>query len=112
LVNLELRFRLEPGCLGPDGKHYIEAFCQLINRLHFSVSGIQLSVFPRYDKSLSESEFLLEGKLISSSQAQKLLSLTQHSITDIEDSIDDFITTKIEQFMTSVKKYEGSQGSV
>ncbi|MDE3272022.1 hypothetical protein [Pseudoalteromonas sp. G4] len=103
-IKLVIRFRLEPGCLGPTGTDYVEDFCRLINLVEFSYPFVELNVIPRYDKTLPEWEFLLSDKLISESQADRVLELHNFTIESMEEAVDEFITLKVEQFMTSVKK--------
>lgn len=102
-IKLVIRFRLEPGCLGPTGTDYVEDFCRLINLVEFSYPFVELNVIPRYDKTLPEWEFLLSDKLISESQADRVLELHNFTIESMEEAVDEFITLKVEQFMTSVK---------
>ncbi|MFY8352255.1 hypothetical protein AAEU29_17070 [Pseudoalteromonas sp. SSM20] len=103
-IKLVIRFRLEPGCLGPTGTDYVEDFCRLINLVEFSYPFVELNVIPRYDKTLPEWEYLLSDKLISESQADRVLELHNFTIESMEEAVDEFITLKVEQFMTSVKK--------
>jgi hypothetical protein len=103
-IKLMIRFRLEPGCLGPTGADYVEDFCRLINKVDFSYPFVALNITPRYDKSLPEWEFLLNDKLISENQAERVLELHNFTVESIEEAVDEFITLKVEQFMTSVKK--------
>lgn len=103
-IKLVIRFRLEPGCLGPTGADYVEDFCQLINKVEFRYPFVTLHVIPRYDKSLPEWEYLLNDKLISEDQADRVLELNNFTIESMEEAVDEFITLKVEQFMASVKK--------
>ena len=105
MADFEIRFRLEPGCLGPTGLDYIEDFCTLVNKVQFSLPFAKLTVIPRYDKTLPEWEFLLNSKLISEQQAGRFLSVHEYTVMDIEVETEQFITVKVEQFISSVKKH-------
>lgn len=102
-MQLQIRFRLEPGCLGPTGINYIEDFCRLINQIKFTSSFATLEVVPRYDKSLPEWEYLLKDKLISMEQTSRFLDLHDFTLDKLEEQVDHFLTIKVEQFMASVK---------
>ena len=59
--------RVEPGCLGPDGRDHIEAFCALAQRAmqHFDVDVGTWILTPRYDKTLEEMQYSVADKLTS-----------------------------------------------
>lgn len=102
-LKLAICFRLELGCLGPTGTDYIEDFCRLINRVDFTYPFVTLDVVPRYDKTLPEWEFLLNGKLISEEQAERVLSVNDFTVDSMEEQVEQFLTLKVEQFMLSLK---------
>lgn len=102
-LKLAIRFRLEPGCLGPTGADYIDDFCRLINQVEFTYPFVTLEVVPRNDKTLPEWEYLLNGKLISEDQAERVLSVNDFNLDGMEEKVEEFITLKVEKFMKSVK---------
>lgn len=64
---LTLVFRIEPGCLGPDGKDYIEEFCLLVQKAFEQTHQrtVVLEIIPRFDKQLPETEYRLGERGLS-----------------------------------------------
>ncbi len=56
---LTIQIRVEPGCLGPDGKAHIETFCTAAAKIFAAVEPelVNWTLLPRYDKQLPEQEF-------------------------------------------------------
>lgn len=67
---LSVLCRVEPGCLGPDGREHIEAFCTLAQQAmkHFAVDLVTWTLVPRYDKTMPEMEYTVDHKNLSRSQ--------------------------------------------
>ncbi len=92
--------RIESGCLGPQGREHVVAFCDFIKDkfatpdLHF----IQWEVVPREGLKFPELEYRLHGKRLLHDHAEKYLSLFNTEIKDFEDYIDDKIIAQIEQY--------------
>ncbi len=98
---LSIIYRLEPGCLGPDGTEKIDAFCQIAQQ-HFQQNTalhIGLQIEPRFDKSLPEMEFALSGKKLNREQAQKYLDLFSENLTSFENELADQLATDIDAFL-------------
>ena len=53
---LSVIFRVEPGCLGPDGKRYVSEFCSFAQSELRSLDSdyIAWNIIPRKDKKLPE----------------------------------------------------------
>ncbi|WP_417760718.1 hypothetical protein [Shewanella sp.] len=64
-------YRVEPGCLGPAGMDYIEAFCAYAQTEFekLAYDAMNWSIAPRYDKTLPEIQYQLAGKSLSKTQA-------------------------------------------
>lgn len=97
---LQVLFRLEPGCLGPDGLHHIEAFCQFAQPQTEQVHGnvVSWQLVPRYDKSLAEIQCYLANRLLAQTQADKYLAMFALSTEQIELDLNDWLSQKIDQF--------------
>jgi hypothetical protein len=91
-------FRLEPDCLGPDGKSYIEAFCSYANEQEDAHLYVHIKVVPRYDKSLPEWEYSLAGKRLNNSQLERFLALVKDSQSDFESRFEERLGELIEVF--------------
>lgn len=93
-------FRIEPGSLGPDGKEYVQEFC------HFAQTQLQAcakqyliwQIVPRVDKTLTEIEFQLAGKMLNKNQAEKYLSLFGEKLMHFEEQLEDNLEAIINQF--------------
>ncbi|KZN45499.1 hypothetical protein [Pseudoalteromonas luteoviolacea] len=94
-----IQLRLEPGCMGPQGKDHIETFCQKENtspwQNHFAI----VSVVPRYDKTLPEWEYRLKNKLLKAEQANRVVEMHNTSKADLEEEIETHIAHEIDRYM-------------
>ncbi len=94
-------FRVEPGCLGPDGADHVEAFClfamQHITQLH--ANFVKWSVLPMYDKSLPEIEFRLGKMGLPDEKVNRYLTIFDNNLDDFEMIIIDKISELINQFL-------------
>ncbi len=67
---LTIQIRIEPGCLGPDGKAHIDTFCAAANRIlrrHRTPSGCSWVLLPRHDKQLPEQAYFIDGRTLERS---------------------------------------------
>lgn len=98
---LAVTYRVEAGCLGPDGLNYIADFC------HFAQAKLQASdyiiwnIVHREDKTLPEIQYGLVGKVINSHKADKYLSMFGNTLDEFESHISDHLATLISQFMSN-----------
>ncbi|QIR14618.1 hypothetical protein [Shewanella aestuarii] len=98
---LVILFRLEPGCLGPDGLEHIEVFCNIAERalqsLNQSVCRWRLT--PRYDKSLDEVQYSLAGKVLPLDKAIKYLQACHTEHSQLMGAFEDKLTQLINQYL-------------
>ena len=102
---LSVTFRVEPGCLGPQGGALISDFCD-IAQVAFKVLAtdfIVWSIVPRSDKTLPETEYALMNKRISESQAGQYLELFDMKLDELESDFDDKLEALIVDYMKSDK---------
>lgn len=99
---LSLTFRVEPGCLGPEGSSHIEDFCQFAQRQLSTSNNYFLlkKVIPRFDKTTPELQYQINNKTLSLNQVTKYLSLFKKDISDIEDDFQEEIAQLIEEYTT------------
>ena len=101
---LTVIFRVEPGCLGPEGSSHISQFCD------FSQAEIRSSnsdyiiwnIVPRNDKSLPEMQYSLAGKRLSHAQAEKYLSMFGQDLDKLDSDFGDTLEALINQYMKSI----------
>ncbi|MCL1142494.1 hypothetical protein [Shewanella gaetbuli] len=98
---LVILYRLEPGCLGPDGLDHIEVFCQIAQRalatLNANICYWQLT--PRFDKSLAELQYSLAGKTLTRDKAAIYVSACQADLTQLEEFFEDKLTLLINRYI-------------
>jgi len=104
---LKVTYRVEAGCLGPDGLNYIVDFCEFTQTKlkTFNSHFIIWNIIHRADKTLPEMEFGLANKSMSDSKADKYLSAFGINLDDFEENLTEHLATLISQFMS---KIEGS----
>ncbi|MBQ4838069.1 hypothetical protein [Pseudoalteromonas luteoviolacea] len=96
---LYIQLRLEPGCMGPQGKDHIEAFCQKENAGPWQNQFATVCVVPRYDKTLPEWEYRVKNKLLSAEQASKFISMHATTKSELEDNIESYMAEEIDAYM-------------
>lgn len=98
---LAVTYRVEAGCLGPDGKNHIDEFCRYSQSKLQSLESdyIALNVVHRKDKLLPEMHYEVLGKIISHQQAEKYLAAFGKNLDDFECHLSDKLATLIDQFM-------------
>ncbi|MBP4040126.1 MULTISPECIES: hypothetical protein [Aeromonas] len=100
---LTIQIRLEPGCLGPDGKHHIDAFCTAASRVFAVIEPERVNwvLIPRHDKQLPEQEFLIEGRKLSEAQAGLLLQRLGLALDPLLEQSDAVLSQLIERYLKS-----------
>jgi hypothetical protein len=98
---LAVTYRVEAGCLGPDGLNYIADFCNFaqVELQKTDSDYIIWTIVHREDKTLPEIQYGLVGKIIGSDKADKYLSLFGTTLDDFESHISEHLETLIHQFM-------------
>jgi hypothetical protein len=98
---LSVTYRVEPGCLGPEGINHIAKFCDFsqVQLQTLDADYVIWNIVPRTDKSLPEMDYCVVGKKISFSQAEKYLALLDQSLEDFEGRLSDRLASLIDEFM-------------
>jgi translation initiation factor 2 alpha subunit (eIF-2alpha) len=98
---LSVTYRVEAGCLGPDGVDHILDFCHVAQSVLNTLESdyIALQIVYREDKLLPEMEYHLNTKSVTYDQAEKYLALIGKSLEEFEGHLGDQITTLINKFM-------------
>ena len=98
---LTVIFRVESGCLGPDGKQLVKEFCELAQSEVESVDSnfINWVITPRTDKSQPEMQFEISGKTLTPDKAEKYLCLFDVKLDVLESELFEKITDLVDQYL-------------
>lgn len=98
---LEVVFRVEPGCLGADGKEYVEQFCRYAQEEVEPIDSdfVHWVILSRHDKSLPEMEYQIAEKKLTHDKAARYLELFGKSLDEFEGHFHAKLVTLIEQFL-------------
>jgi len=99
---LMVLFRVEPGCLGPDGADHIEKFCHYAEEQVASIDAdfVHWEIVPRFDKRLAEIEYKVSHKKLNHDKAAKYLQLFKKSLDEFEEHLNDKLALLIEEFLS------------
>ena len=97
---LTVTFRVEPGCLGPDGADHIENFCKFAKKEVASLDSdfVRWIITPRYDKSLPETEYTTNNKRLDHDKAEKYLQVFSKELDDFEEHLQDKLSVLIDEY--------------
>lgn len=96
---LLITYRLEAGCLGPDGENHITQFCQFAqSKFKADEEYMIWNLVDRSDKSLPEIQYSVMGKNLTTVQTQKYLSLFGKNIDLLEEQLSEKIADIIYQY--------------
>ena len=98
---LSVTYRVESGCLGPEGEKHIDDFCRFAqSKLQEQDSDyIIWNIVPREDKALPEMQYNVVGKKMNDSQTEKYLALFDKNLNQFECHLSDNLTLIINEFM-------------
>ncbi len=93
--------RVEPGCLGPDGKDHIEEFCDFAQTQVASIDSdfVIWNLVPRYDKTLPEMEYKISDKTLSHDKAAKYLTIFKKNLDEFEEHLNEKLSQLIDQYL-------------
>lgn len=94
-----LLYRVEPGCLGPTGIDYVEGFCEFASQKIKAPAYAHFSFVPRYDKSLSEREYIFAGRTLTANQVCTFLDKFDKDKNDFEEQIDELLSHAIDAYL-------------
>lgn len=98
---LTVTFRVEPGCLGPDGADHIEGFCKHAKKAVANLDSdfIRWVITPRYDKSLPETEYRTNGKKLDHSKASAYLNVFSKDLDEFEEHLEEKLSELIDDYL-------------
>jgi hypothetical protein len=95
---IRLMYRVEPGCLGPQGAEHIEDFCRYANK-HIKSPFYSILLFlPRYDKLKDERQYTVSSRNLSQAQAKAYLARFEINIESFEEQLDELLTKAIDLY--------------
>ena len=97
---LAVTYRVEPGCLGPQGVDYIDDFCQFAEKkvADLDADFICWHITPRNNKSLAEMQYSVFGKCLTHDKADQYLRVFGKSLDEFEDHIQGECVDLINQY--------------
>ena len=98
---LTVIFRVEPGCLGPEGPSHVNGFCEYaIKQLEDIDSDmVHWDIMPRNDKSEPEMQYMMISKNLVRDKAEKFLQLFDKNIDDFENTFHDNLAQLIDEYL-------------
>ena len=101
---LTIQIRLEPGCLGPDGKHHIDTFCTAASRVFAAIEPERVDwvLIPRHDKQLPEQEFLIDGRKLTEEQASLFLRRLGRELGEVQETLDSVLAQLVERYFKTL----------
>lgn len=98
---LTVIYRIEPGCLGPNGRDFIEDFCCSAQNDFEKLASdfIQWSIIPRYDKSLPEIQYKVGDKNLPIEMASTYFQKYQIDLYRFEELLNDKLAALIERHL-------------
>jgi len=98
---LTVIFRVEPGCLGPQGETLVDKFCEYAQDKIEPVDAEYVCwvIQARHDKYLPEMEYKINNKKLTHDKAEKYLSLFKKELDVFEGHLQDNLATYIDEFM-------------
>jgi len=98
---LSVTYRVESGCLGPDGTDHVDKFCDFAQKSIQTLDSdhIAWNIVPRSDKKLPEMQYRAIGKKMTHSQADQYLAVFGKSLDEFETHLSDKLAALINEYM-------------
>lgn len=95
---LNVTFRVESGCLGPEGDSLIDEFCNFAQQEVETLNAdfVNWEIVPRHDKSLPEMEYKISNKKLSHDKAERYLELFEKELNEFEEHLHEKIAILID----------------
>ena len=93
--------RVEPGCLGPDGKKHIKKFCEFAQKQVETIDSdfVHWELVPREDKSLPEMQYKISNKKLTHDKAAKYLGLFRKDLDEFEEHLHDKVAHLVDEYL-------------
>lgn len=99
---LNVIFRVEAGCLGPNGDDHVNDFCVFAQKETKPLDSdfVEWSIHPRADKSLPEMEYKLNNKKLTRDKTERFLALFDHKINEFEENFHEILADLIDEYLS------------
>ncbi len=97
---LTVTYRIEPGCLGPEGASHVDAFCDFAQKrvVDLDADYINWNLVPRNDKAFPEMEYSVFNKQLTHDKADQYLQVFGKTLDEFEDHIQGECVCLINQY--------------
>lgn len=98
---LLVTYRVESGCLGPEGECYVQSFCEFAQRKIQPLYSdfIAWNVISRDNKDEPEIQYNLVTKRVSNSQASRYFTAFGSNLDQFEIDLSEKLAELIDEFM-------------
>lgn len=98
---LTVIFRIEPGCLGPEGVDHIDEFCVFAQKHIETVDAdfVHWQLMPRLDKTQTEMQYKINNKGLDHDKAEKYLKLFNKELDEFEGHLHEKLSELIDQYL-------------
>lgn len=97
---LTVTYRVEPGCLGPEGANHIRQFCKFAEKdvTDLDADFIHWKIVPRFNKTISEMRYTVDRKQLTHDKADKYLSVFGKNLDEFEGHLQDRLAVLIDRY--------------
>lgn len=97
---LTVTYRVEPGCLGPEGKEHIEKFCPFAEKgvAELDSDFIHWDIVPRFSKAEPEMSYSVNGKQLTRNKAGQYLAVFGKHLDEFENHLEDKLALLIDAY--------------
>lgn len=97
---LKVTYRVEPGCLGPEGDEHIRRFCKFAEKgvADLDADFIHWQIAPRFNKGIAEMRYTVDRKQLSHDMADQYLAVFSKSLDEFENHLQDRLALLIDQY--------------
>lgn len=97
---LKVTYRIEPGCLGPDGNIHIRKFCVYAEQAvaNLDASFIHWHIAPRFSKQVAELRYTIGGKQLSRDKADQYLQVIGKNLNEFETYLQERLAELVDEY--------------
>ena len=92
--------RIEPGCLGPEGKDHIDEYCRFAQKQVEPIDSdfVHWELVPRFDKTLPEMQYKIGNKNLTHDKAAKYLEMFKKNLDVFEDHLHEKLADLVDHY--------------
>jgi hypothetical protein len=97
---LMVTYRVEPGCLGPEGATHIRKFCKFAEKGVADVDSdfVRWHIVPRFNKTVSEMRYTVNRKMLTHDKANQYLQMFGKSLDDFEEHLQEKLALLVDDY--------------